>query len=518
MCDQICENHARPTPQYRFYKGNPILGTIPRWTRTPALLLILFALIPREAVSQQPGTIRWLVPIRPYYGIVNYASPAIGPDGTIYIGNSAYSPGVGGEGGNNLYAISPQGTTNWIFTAAGTPVSAEIRSSAAIGADGTIYVGSANGNLYSLSPTGATNWAFPTAPGVVLSSPALGADGTIYFVSITYPALTSNYLYAVHPNGTLGWVSYLGNPGNWGLLSQFPSPAIGPDGTIYVGSADTNVYAINPDGSRKWKFPLGDQTSCSPGIGLDGTIYIGCDDKKLYALDPRGFEKWEFLTGGIVEFSPSLSSDGTIFFASLDSYVYALDPTGLQKWRLRLCFPTTPAIGADGTLYFAGCSTGTNSEASLYALSSGGSNIWTASSFYPGPWTIYSSPAIGADGTIYIPAGGYLYALYGSTPLQKSPWPMFRHDPKHTARSLQRGMSTPTLLSNGGVSMTLTVEPGLPYHVQGSTDFANWAELTNFVSDTASTQFIDSSATGLAHRFYRLATPGRPGTSSSTKQ
>ena len=30
-------------------------------------------------------------------------------------------------------------------------------------------------------------------------------------------------------------------------------PAIGSDGTIYVGSWDNNLYAINPDGgSKKW--------------------------------------------------------------------------------------------------------------------------------------------------------------------------------------------------------------------------------------------------------------------------
>ena len=31
----------------------------------------------------------------------------------------------------------------------------------------------------------------------------------------------------------------------------FSSPAIGSDGTIYVGSIDNNLYAINPDSSKK---------------------------------------------------------------------------------------------------------------------------------------------------------------------------------------------------------------------------------------------------------------------------
>ena len=32
------------------------------------------------------------------------------------------------------------------------------------------------------------------------------------------------------------------------------SPAVGADGTIYVGSSDDNLYAVNPDGTQKWKF------------------------------------------------------------------------------------------------------------------------------------------------------------------------------------------------------------------------------------------------------------------------
>jgi outer membrane protein assembly factor BamB len=56
------------------------------------------------------------------------------------------------------------------------------------------------------------------------------------------------------------------------------SPAIGADGTIYVGSDDYNLYAINPDGSQKWSFTTGYMVLSSPAIGADGTIYVGSDD------------------------------------------------------------------------------------------------------------------------------------------------------------------------------------------------------------------------------------------------
>jgi outer membrane protein assembly factor BamB len=77
------------------------------------------------------------------------------------------------------------------------------------------------------------------------------------------------------------------------------SPAIGADGTIYVGSGymDRKLYAINPDGSQKWSFDTGGSVRSSPAIGADGTIYVGSDDNKLYAINPDGSQKWSFTTG-----------------------------------------------------------------------------------------------------------------------------------------------------------------------------------------------------------------------------
>jgi outer membrane protein assembly factor BamB len=68
----------------------------------------------------------------------------------------------------------------------------------------------------------------------------------------------------------------------------FSSPAIGSDGTIYVGSCDNKLYAIKPDGTLKWSFPTGYWVFSSPAIGSDGTIYVGSYDGKLYAIYGSG--------------------------------------------------------------------------------------------------------------------------------------------------------------------------------------------------------------------------------------
>ena len=56
-----------------------------------------------------------------------------------------------------------------------------------------------------------------------------------------------------------------------------------------MGSYDNNIYALNSDGTLKWKYATGDHLNLnSPAIGNDGTIYIGSWDGKLYAFGDSG--------------------------------------------------------------------------------------------------------------------------------------------------------------------------------------------------------------------------------------
>ena len=178
------------------------------------------------------------------------------------------------------------------------------------------------------------------------------------------------------------------------------SPAIGGDGTIYVGSLDQNLYAVNPDGSQKWTFATGAIVTSSPAIGADGTIYFGSYDDNLYALNPSGTLKWKFATGSGIESSPAIGADGTIYVGTIDTsdLLYAVSDGGqgivAQKWAFKAGedVESSPAIGADGTIFFG------SDDHNLYALNPDGSLRWT---FATGAF-VYSSPAIGADGTIYV--------------------------------------------------------------------------------------------------------------------
>jgi glucose dehydrogenase len=206
---------------------------------------------------------------------------------------------------------------------------------------------------------------------------------------------------------------------------------IGSDGTVYVGSNDNNLYAINPtNGTEKWRFATGYDIYSSPAIGSDGTVYVVVSgDNNLYAINPtNGTEKWRFAMGGGSYSSPAIGSDGTIYVGSRDSNLYAINPTnGTEKWRFAMggAIFSSPAIGSDGTIYVG------SRDSNLYAINpTNGTEKWR---FAMGDYTS-SSPAIGSDGTVYIGSNdNNLYAINASSPLADSPWPMFGHDLRHTS-------------------------------------------------------------------------------------
>ncbi|MBI3048163.1 MAG: PQQ-like beta-propeller repeat protein [Acidobacteria bacterium] len=79
------------------------------------------------------------------------------------------------------------------------------------------------------------------------------------------------------------------------------SPAIGADGTIYVGNGghylsptpDLGLHAVTPDGKLKWKYTIGNYVY-SPVLAADGTIYVQDATSTLHALDPDGMLRWEY--------------------------------------------------------------------------------------------------------------------------------------------------------------------------------------------------------------------------------
>jgi len=390
-----------------------------------------------------------------------FSSPAIGSDGTVYVGSRDYK----------VYALNgTTGAKKWEFL-----TGSAVDSSPAIGSDGTVYVGSFDNRVYALNgATGAKKWEFLTGDWVE-SSPAIGSDGTVYVGS------HDKRVYAL--NGTTGakqWEFLTGD-----RISS--SPAVGSDGTVYIGSGDNKVYALNgATGAKKWEFLTGAWVGSSPAIGADGTVYIGSGDNKVYALNgTTGAKKWEFLTDKNslpIYSSPAIGSDGTVYIGSGDFKVYALNgTTGAKKWEFLTenWVTSSPAIGADGTVYVGSLYN------RLYALvGATGAKKWEFLIEAAGIDPYFSSPAIGSDGTVYFGSrDNKLYAISSdsSQGLAKSPWPKFHANNQNTGRTASG--SAPLVINyslQNGLNIDIPISSDLDTILEYSTNLNEWIEQQRF--------------------------------------
>jgi len=266
------------------------------------------------------GSMKWKHGLIGFYG----GNPAIGPDGTIYVGTNKH-----------FHAFFPNGTIKWIFNNSnffcGYPV---------VDPYGIVYVGTSDGYLYAITPNGTLKWEYKISSNI--RAPALDKQGNVYFTA------RDRRLYCLSSNGSLKWKSEEITAFDYG-------PVIGDDGTIYVIPRWNWLFAFNPDGSEKWRTELSD-SSGQPSFLPDGTIYIG--GNYLYAVfSNNGTLKWRFNNPGFIHTSsPAISADGTIYFGTDSSpgYIYAVNPDGTEKWRKRIAnkwVESSPSIAEDGTVY-----------------------------------------------------------------------------------------------------------------------------------------------------------------------
>ena len=68
----------------------------------------------------------------------------------------------------------------------------------------------------------------------------------------------------------------------------YSSPALGPDGTVYVGSSDNNIYAITSAGGLKWKYPTNGAVASSPALGPDRTVIHGSHGPNIHTYTSGG--------------------------------------------------------------------------------------------------------------------------------------------------------------------------------------------------------------------------------------
>jgi outer membrane protein assembly factor BamB len=335
-----------------------------------------------------------------------FSTPVLGADGTVYIGSgdtyfyaigaggrlrwriktggvidaggalSAFDPGLGsapltfGSGDDHLYHVTTPSRGRprvlWRFRASVPPVKGQQvdwwEGPVAIGPDGVLYAGNTGGTAYAIKPNGRPLWTF-TAGGSLWTTPAF-SRGSSYWGSLDLN------IYKLNGSGRPVWHTF--TPG-----FVISSPAIGSDGTVYVGSFDSKLYALDPStGKPHWTFETTDHIYSSPALGQDraghtNAIYIASTDGSVYALGTDGRLRWRYDAGDPIRSSPVLGAapgaghHEVLYVGSSNGKLYALNAdTGRRRWsydttprdpalRDRNDLNASPALGRTG-VYIAG--------------------------------------------------------------------------------------------------------------------------------------------------------------------
>ena len=200
------------------------------------------------------------------------------------------------------------------------------------------------GEIWGMSPEGGHQWT-ANYPGYAFYSPTQDPSSNQFFFCSQDNGFP---VYGVSEGGSFNWASSLGDAPCAG------SPAVASD-RVYFISFEGNVHAFDKNsGSLVWNFPISDcafdNVDASPAATPEGRVYAGCLNFNLYAVeqDPgnpsSGVLKWTFPTGGQIQSTPVVDSTGVVYFGSDDGFMYAVTPftteegieKGIQKWSVDL--------------------------------------------------------------------------------------------------------------------------------------------------------------------------------------
>ncbi len=185
------------------------------------------------------------------------------------------------------------------------------------------------------------------------------------------------------------------------------SPVVA-NGTVYVGSFDMNVYAIDlQTGNEQWRYATGGQVYETATVVGD-TVFVGSGDKNLHALDAgSGEELWRFATSKENLSSPPVV-EGIVYLESADAQgnnasLQAIDAKdGTELWSVAI--ENAPAVSptiADGIIYFP-------NNSRIQALDAhSGSDRWLSAAM-----DRFISTVTVANGTVFAGGGaGKIYAI-----------------------------------------------------------------------------------------------------------
>jgi len=389
-----------------------------------------------------------------YLNVLN-STPIIDANNHVYFGTH----------NNYIVCVDPDTKRQlWRYNAGGTVISPPL-----IGPNTTIKFLANDGKLYSLSGngtpqptegppevqmlmlnekhTGKSRYKGPTTTTIptVNSFPHNVPSGNLYILPSMAISADGKHIYLGGSNGLLysfntesyelDWSANLVTTNSSRNLvnsnSIFTSPLISSlDGTIYVGSYNGYLHAVDLSGNKKWSYVVDFPFQSSPIIDTSGTIFFGAGEK-MYAIRDNnvyGNSYWltPFSADGKILTSPAISNDyDTLYFGSDYGSIYALNrTTGEKRWEFKLDIDqlyTTASIDNNNNVIIGSTTNSTMVGTLLYLDGSNNSmtdlnrNIWSITSPTDlsaniGPF--FNTVAVNdSTDTLYLSTIAYTYAI-----------------------------------------------------------------------------------------------------------
>lgn len=296
---------------------------------------------------------------------------------------------------------APQMRLDWRFETGGP-----IHGGAATDSDGQVYIGSEDGYLYALSSSGGLRWKQPLG-GPIFSAPVVDPSGQVIVGS------DAGSLHGYSAAGTLRFVFDAGAPVDRGVVLDGPRQRV-------LFAAGVRLFAVSLDGRELFHTTVSEKIFSTPAVGPDGTVYFGSQNNLLYAVDGTGSARWTFATEGDVDSGPVLSEGGRIVFGSDDQHAYCVSTRGELLWKTHVGGMVRSAVGFSPTGHPVFGTLGARSR--LVSLDVENGSLRWEFRVIPSPFYdvgILSAPRLDGNGTLFFGAhDDTLYALSGQGELK----------------------------------------------------------------------------------------------------
>jgi len=232
------------------------------------------------------------------------------------------------------------------------------------------------------------------------------------------------------------------------------TPAIGPDGTIYVTRYAGQLSRIRDCGDSaavEWIRTIGDYAVDGVVIGRNGAAYAigsgGSQYHRLVAVDSTGAELWHDSTRLYGPTAPPvIDSRDRILVTDEYGYLFCFNPDGTLTWSVSMSEPCggATAVGRDDEVIV------TDNYGWITGYDSTGRQQWASDLDYFGA---LNTPCVAQDSTIiaYDPDEGYAYGIGidGQTLWEFSIWDSLDYEKQPARRDEGDGYPSAVIGPNG---------------------------------------------------------------------